>query len=153
MLRALLADRFGLKLRKEQKPMRGFALVVDGRDGPRLTAAADATGEKTVGRGVYPFGMSRTEKGWAFTSASMADFAEYLSNAGPIGVPVVDQTKLIGRFDFVFALMPLRERTVTDGGPTDYIDALAELGLKLQPRRVPMDAFIVDSASRTPTPN
>jgi uncharacterized protein (TIGR03435 family) len=152
MLQALLVDRFGLRLHRERAPIRAYALVADKR-GPRLTPAADETGEKTPGTGAYRFGMTRAEKGWAFKSASMADLAEYLSNAGPIGVPVVDETKLAGRFDFTFALMPARAERNRDGGPTEYIDALAELGLTLHSRTIPMEILVVDHAERIPTPN
>jgi uncharacterized protein (TIGR03435 family) len=154
MLQTLLAERFALKVRREREPMRAYALVVDKR-GARLSVAADSSGDKAVGTGVYRFGLTRAETGWAFKGASMSDFAEYLSNAGPIGVPVVDKTNVAGRFDFIFALNLARlERTKEGGeGPTAYRDALAELGLALQTRKIPLDVITVDHAERVPTPN
>jgi uncharacterized protein (TIGR03435 family) len=154
MLQTLLAERFALKVRREREPMRAYALVVDKR-GPRLTAAADGSGDKTVGTGVYRFALARAETGWAFKSATMADFAEYLSNAGPIGVPVVDETKLTGRFDFIFPLNLARLERARDGGegPTSYRDALAELGLALQSRMIPLEMIAVEQVERVPTPN
>ena len=151
MLQTLLADRFALRIHRERTPMRAYALVVGPR-GPRLAPTADPDGAKTTGAGVYPFGIARTDRGWVLTRASMADLADYLSNAGLIGVPVIDQTGLAGRFDFTFPLVVSRA-TAPDTGPTAYIDALAPLGLALEARQVPLDIIVVDGANRLPTPN
>jgi hypothetical protein len=54
MLRALLVERFGLKLHREQKEFSIYAIEV-GKGGSKLKATADASGPPTVGPGVvYP---------------------------------------------------------------------------------------------------
>jgi len=42
-----------------------------------------------------------------------------------------------------------------DGSPSpaSLFDGLAKAGLKLEPRRAPLDILVVDSARRTPTEN
>jgi uncharacterized protein (TIGR03435 family) len=151
MLQTLLVERFKLRIHREKARMRAYALVVT-KQGARLKPTADQSGEKTQGTGPYPFAMARADRGWTFTRASMADLAGYLSNAGPIGVPVIDETKLAGYFDFNFPLVVAR-REGDNSGPTAYLDALAELGLTMDSRQIPVDVIVVDSAERNPAPN
>jgi uncharacterized protein (TIGR03435 family) len=44
---------------------------------------------------------------------------------------------------------------VLDGSPSpaSLMDGLSKAGLKLEPRRAPLDVLVVDSARRTPTEN
>ena len=150
-LRTLLADRFTLSLRHEQREARVFALVV-GKSGPRLTAASDQ------GEGQREGGKTKA-MAMGFRSTSMPELAAYLGRQGPIGVPVVDETNLTGRFDFVLTFLRGEnssdevKRTMVEAGPTTYIDALRDLGLGLESRRRPIEMIVVDRAERVPTPN
>jgi uncharacterized protein (TIGR03435 family) len=88
--------------------------------------------------------------------------------------PVVDLTGAKGYYDASFDLTPEDYRVmliraavaaglvmspdalrVLDGSPSpaSLIDGLAKAGLKLEPRRAPLDVLVVDSARRTPTEN
>jgi uncharacterized protein (TIGR03435 family) len=88
--------------------------------------------------------------------------------------PVVDMTDLTGSFDFSidvtaedYRAMLLRSAVVAgvvlppdvlrllDGSssPESLFDGLAKLGLKLEARKAPLDALVIDAALRTPTEN
>jgi len=152
MLQTLLADRFQLAFHRERKDLRVLGLVV-AKSGPRLSPSDASRERSTAG---VPGGIR-------FQSASMPDLGQYLSRQGPIGVPVVDATGLAGRFDFDFLLLrgsskqpgevEEGKRSIRDGGSTPFADALEDLGLKLEPRRLPMDILVVDRAQRIPTDN
>ena len=149
-LQTLLTDRFKLSLRRTKQDSRVFALVVR-KDGPRLTKAPP---DESEGRRESAGGMSLR-----FRSTSMPELAAYLGRQGPIGIPVVDETSLAGRFDFVLTLVRGEssadegKKTAIEGGVTTYVDALASLGLGLQSRRRPLDVIVIDRAERIQTPN
>ena len=86
--------------------------------------------------------------------------------------PVVDATGLTGPFDFVFnfppeAYQPIIIRSAVNAGipmapqalrfmesaGSPIVDAIEQLGLKLDPRRTPIDVIVVDDARRMPTEN
>lgn len=101
------------------------------------------------------------------TRISMPEFASLL--ARNLGRPVVDRTGLEGVYrlklelppaSFVAAGLAAIGRTQTAGGlplnePTGLstIRAVEQLGLKLEPRRILMDAMIVDAIDRSPREN
>jgi uncharacterized protein (TIGR03435 family) len=87
--------------------------------------------------------------------------------------PVVDRTKLAGRYDAAFSIapedyMPLMIRSAVNAGISlpsqalQLLDApsqgsveagLKSLGLSLERQRAPLDRLVVDSIERTPTEN
>jgi hypothetical protein len=81
-------------------------------------------------------------------------------------IPLLDMTGLTGRFDFTFNIMQkhrdaMRARLVSEPRPTEaelrpsFIQDLmsGELGLKVEPRRAPMDFLVIDRADQKPTEN
>ena len=101
----------------------------------------------------------------------MAYFADSLGHF--LDRPVVDMTALSGPYDFVAPLSPEDYRAITirsalaQGialppeammaleGSTDnsLFTAVAALGLKLEPRKAPLEALVVDEVRKTPTEN
>lgn len=94
----------------------------------------------------------------------MADLAEELPNrAGAyIDLPMVEFTDLKGAYDFKLVWTPkaaLEGRKATDGtvvteraGGLSVFDPLqAQLGLKLERRKLPMPLIVVDRVERVPT--
>jgi uncharacterized protein (TIGR03435 family) len=82
-----------------------------------------------------------------FTSVTMADVAYQLSRFTKR--PVFDQTGISGRFDLTLKYDP----SPTGVGPS-LADALqAQLGLRLESTKAPVEVLIVDHIERKPTAN
>jgi uncharacterized protein (TIGR03435 family) len=89
----------------------------------------------------------------------MADAMGYtLANrlSGPVfqlGAPVVNSTGLAGTFDFTLDWTP--DDSPVDGatGPSIFTAIQKQLGLKLEPRKIPVEVWVVDHAERAPVDN
>jgi uncharacterized protein (TIGR03435 family) len=138
MLQALLIERFNVEFHRESKPMPGYALVV-ARNGPKLQ---DAKGSDVFAS----WGPSKPNPGQpnSLTARkySIAGLADMLSMFGD---PVIDKTGLNGAYDFTLSWND------TDG-PSLFSALQDQLGLKLEPQKVPVSFFIVESAQK-PTEN
>ena len=91
------------------------------------------------------------------THETMTSFARILSQIGgwdAAGKRVVDQTGLQGAWDFSIEWTPPASADQPDnGGLTIFAALRAQLGLKLESKRVPVPVVVVDSMARTPTDN
>jgi uncharacterized protein (TIGR03435 family) len=87
--------------------------------------------------------------------------------------PILDRTKLEGRYDLGFAItpeeyMPMMIRSAVNAGITlppqalqlldnpaigSVVDGLTSVGLSLESRKAPLDLLVVDSIERMPTEN
>jgi len=158
MLQSLLADRFHLALHRETKDHAIYALVA-ARGGAALKPAEVQAGADS-GRGGQPRGsMSSQEedatgvrlKASAVTLANLAEMLAHFSER-----PVVDMTGIQGLYDFDFRFAPDNEHAPSDApaeraGSID--DSLQRYGLKLEPRKAPMEILIVDRIEKAPTEN
>lgn len=135
MLQALLADRFKLKFHYELLIVPGFALAI-GKNGPKLQ---EAKGDD-IGKSLGPRPPAPGEP-FALTirGFSMPIFAELLSNLSPD--PIVDQTGLTGSYDFKLSWDEV-------AGPSLATALREQLGLRLEPHRVPVSFFVFESAQR-----
>ena len=118
--------------------------------------------ERTPDDGGAPFSMLLKGFHLPGRSASMAELANLLESLIPItdperdDRPVLDQTGLVGRFDFELTWAPDSTRSGGQGGPTggsanapDLFTAVQEqLGLKLEPARAPVDILVIDHVER-----
>jgi uncharacterized protein (TIGR03435 family) len=90
----------------------------------------------------------------------MEEFARELPGTGGIGIfrPVKDETGLKGSYDFEFEVGTVRRpspdtpadsasSSVDDSGPTIFA-ALLKLGLRLQERKIPLPALVIDRLER-----
>jgi uncharacterized protein (TIGR03435 family) len=155
MLRALLAERFGLVVHSETQDRPGYVLVT-ARSGPKLPPPIDDPSVL----------FSRTPSGdrtLTATNVSMARFAEALSV--PLGAIVVDRTGIEGQYNvsFQWTSDPSGEtRTLKSGEPAPPVDAAAgpsiftalqeKLGLRLESKKVPVEVIVIERANR-PTEN
>ncbi len=142
MMRNLLADRFHLALHRETKETQVLEVILVKRQ-PELQESGNAAADGAVSQK----GMS-----YAWRRTSMPEFCEFLSQ--PFGVPVVDKTGLSGNFDFGVDLA----RGGTGPSALDWMDAfqramLAQLGLKLERGKAPIEMLVVDRADMTPSEN
>jgi uncharacterized protein (TIGR03435 family) len=123
--RALLAERFGLVLHEESRPMAGYALVVAKGGFKVKPASGDGSSNVRTGK--------TTLEAVGLTMERLAS-----SLATIVDAPVEDATGIAGTYDFTF------EWTLEDGvGP-----ALSALGLKLEGRKVPSTVLSIERAVR-----
>jgi uncharacterized protein (TIGR03435 family) len=147
-LQNLLADRFGLKCHRETKVMPAFALVV-AKDGPKLKKSA-GDGESSI------TAVGKPEPGFTldFLNTSVSQLADRIS--GSMGAPVVDMTGLKDRYNFTLDI----SRYLTGGSlkPEDMAAILSQavqeqLGLRLAPKKLPVEILVIDYVERVPTAN
>jgi uncharacterized protein (TIGR03435 family) len=147
MLQNLLADRFALTLHHETRDIPFYALVPD-KSGPKLRPT-QSTEPPAVGHD--PAG----HMAMIYANTTMAGLADAF---GPpfTDRPIVDKTNLTGAFDFTLNLDPYMEFDEKHIALTDAaIKAVlpAQLGLKLEPIKAPIEMLIVDKVNRNPTAN
>jgi uncharacterized protein (TIGR03435 family) len=198
MLQSLLANRFKLQMHRDTREHAVYALVA-GKNGPRLkpaevetrdepmTAANTNPGKNTAPgapthtggpdsggppRGaimmmIDPSGMHL--KAPAATLGTISDSLSRFTDR-----PVVDQTRIQGKYDFDLVFTPQNMRglpggpggpqsTPVGGGPAgaetrsepgpSIFDAVQQYGLKLEPRKASLTQIIVDRIEKTPTEN
>jgi uncharacterized protein (TIGR03435 family) len=138
MLQALLTERFSLKFHREVKDMPGYALVV-GKNGPKFKEAKGEEVSMSFGPNGKP---GRGPNSVTMRKYSMSKFADLLTN---FGNPIVDKTGLTGYYEFTLSWDE-------DAGPTLGTALQEQLGLKLEPQKVPMLYIVIESA-RKPSEN
>jgi uncharacterized protein (TIGR03435 family) len=187
MLKALLVERFGLKVHNGTKEFPVYALVVKDRsklkespvdsESEADAAKAPMEAQGTGGRGGVNFNYGHgsfvdfSNNKFEAKKLTVAILAEWLERF--MDRPVVDKTELTAKFDFKFELteqdyhamqiraavaagvnLPPEALKLLESATDDSLhSALAANGLKLEPRKAPMDALIVDHVERTPTAN
>jgi len=165
MLRALLEDRFGLKVRTEMRSGSVYALILDRNDGKLGPNVQPWDGTCFAGRmptedddPAYP----RCSSGYAgpgiiLDGATMYNAADLLSlpmSRTLLGRVVQDRTGLTGRYrmrlEYRFTAPRLLDPGVLpDNSQPSLATAIREqLGLKLVPDQGPFKVFVVESAER-----
>ena len=136
MLRTLLTDRFKLAAHHETRMLSGYELVVV-KKGPKLTPA-DPQGQRSIGSAGGKI---------VATKVTVGRFADYL--ATDLKMPILDKTGIVGDFDIT-----VQYSRDSDANSASIFTALQdELGLKLQPARVPVEILVVDHVEKSPTAN
>jgi uncharacterized protein (TIGR03435 family) len=140
MIQHLLADRFALTFHREQRVLPVYAIVI-AKGGPKLKPAANPAAEPDQqghGHGHY--------QTMTYTSASISDFIlgeQYFEDR-----PLVDQTRLTGRYDFVLNVDRNDAQSTDPNAPPGIFTAVQEqLGLKLQPTKAPVAVFVIDKVN------
>ncbi len=181
MLQNLLADRFGLVLHHETREIAGFELVT-GRGGPKLKPASDPGAPpapipdappKTDAMGfpqldspglVFMEGVRGNAVVTRLTAKDqpMSALVELLSRE--FRQPILDNTGLTGKFDFKLEFAPRAPGAIAPASPDSLAESPDEapnlitavqqqLGLKLNPKKIPLDVLVIDRANQTPTGN
>lgn len=147
MLQKLLASRFQLKFHYEKQQLSVYALVV-GKDGPKLTKS---DGDPNGLPGLFFTALGTLPA----RNATMGDFAGVMQGA-VLDRPVVDQTGIKGRYNFVLKWTPDESQFSSlgmkipppsdkpDAPPGLFIAIQEELGLKLEPTKAPVNVLVID---------
>jgi uncharacterized protein (TIGR03435 family) len=173
MMQSLLADRLKLVIRKEQREMPQYALVLagsDGRYGPNLQRVADDCDTPAARAAAKKRPPLVPRSGGIVSGGSCGPITNVARDvADYIEAPVLDKTGLVGKWDYAIyfrsdgvrtpidrlgVLRPeAADRTRSDSDLPSLFDALQEqLGLKLERFRGPVDVVVIDSVER-PTPD
>jgi uncharacterized protein (TIGR03435 family) len=137
LLQSLLADRFGLKFHWETREGQIYALIPD-KTGHRFAEHTNAPGH----------GMN-TSKGHGKArmrgiNVPMSELASDLGNQ--LGRFATDQTGLPGHYDFLLEWDP--DQAGDNSGPSLFTAVRDQLGLRLEPRKGPMQVLVIDSAEK-----
>ena len=157
MLQTLLVERFRLAVHWETREVPVFALVA-GRGGARLQRSDPSRGEVSNPRTPAGAGGTELRSGHlVFRDESMEDFAWALSRMNATGDRVVlDDTGLTGNYDFELTFEPPRREPAAETpgtairveGPSIFEAVQEQLGLKLEPRRGPVQFLVIDHVER-----
>jgi uncharacterized protein (TIGR03435 family) len=164
MLRALLEQRFKLKIHTESKETPVYALTV-AKGGAKLQPSKhdcivlDLEHPPLPIQPDKPFpttcGMGRLNaQGWEAFAVTMGELARLLSDYADR--KVVDRTGLSGTYDIHFNLSPedlgVSPDTAPNTGPADVFArvraSMHNLGLRLEPSKAPVDVLVIDAAER-----
>ena len=160
MMRALLADRFKLRVHTESRNLLVYHLVRARKDGklrPRLTRSTKPCVEgQTLPCAVM--GISRSGE----LSARVDTMDDFVRRGLMfiLGVTVIDKTGLQGNFDIDLKWTPESpaasfdgpSRTTENDGASIFTAIREQLGLKLEPQRGAVEVLVIDSVEH-PTAN
>jgi uncharacterized protein (TIGR03435 family) len=182
MLQDLLTERFKLALHRDSKEHAIYALV-PGKDGPKLKPAEVQTRQEAPPAGAAPRPGGGPPRGAlmlmmdssgmhlkapAVTLTNLCDAISRFTER-----PVLDMTNIQGQYDFDLVFMPETTHGMTRMGPppaaagvdhspdgsapsepgASVYEAVQRYGLKLEPRKAPMDILVIDHIEKTPTEN
>ena len=137
MLQTLLEDRFQLRLHRETKELPIYALVA-GKNGPKIHPGKE-DGETEIGGGAHLIDSR------GMTMKALAGVLSRLSEE--VDRPVFDMTGLAGVFDVTFDVeMEDKSATGADSSQSIFTALQEQLGLKLEPRRGPVETLVIDQA-------
>jgi bla regulator protein blaR1 len=170
MLRALLAERFQLRVHTEARDLPFYALVLarsDGKLGPHLRpTGADCsqapewlgTGPPPVRDAAAPCRSAGPGAGGAmrFRGITLEAFAKFL--ATPVRRPVIDRTGLTGDFDIELEMTAefgppppppgMPDQVDRTSAPSIFTSVQDQLGLRLDSQRGPVDVLVIDRVER-----
>ena len=155
MVQKLLTDRFKLAFHHDKRELAVYAITVT-KGGPKLTHSTSDPNDLKTSYNFGPLGVLTVK------NLTMEGFAGVMQRT-VLDKPVVDQTGLTDRFDFVLKWTPddsqfaqLRGAGVTAPTPTDdlkappglYTAIQEQLGLKLEPVKAPYDVIVIDHVEK-----
>lgn len=145
MLRALLADRFKVSVRRETKEAALYELVI-AKGEPKLQEAKGGRGFIAF-RGPGQIDCQRMD---------MRGLAGYLQTL--LGQVVLDKTGLSGAYSFTLTWTPDESQAgkpgagptgaAADPGPSIFTALQEQLGLKLEPARGPVDTIVIEHVEK-----
>jgi uncharacterized protein (TIGR03435 family) len=139
MMRTLLAKRFKLVTRPEQKQMSYYALVT-AKNGPKIQPVKEV-----------PDGFRGTTNGGRINSFLQMPMLAYLLSRFERERPILDNTGLSGMYQVKLEWQ--LQNAVGGPGPSLFTALSEQLGLKLEARKGPVEILVVDSAEKIPTEN
>ena len=155
MIQKLLADRFQLRFHTEKRELPVYAMVVLKTGAKIAVSQGDPNAFPGIGFSQEPGVISLFGRNTGLNGVANGLQSNILDR------PVVDQTGMTGRYDFLLRFTPDPIQLANFGGlapanldaPPDIFTAFEQqLGLKLQPTRAVVDVMAIDRIER-PSPN
>jgi len=174
MLRNLITDRFQLKHHTEPKQVTGYDLVV-ARNGLKIQESANQNGgtperppratergpdgfpiiPPTTGPLQVSMGAEGDRNRMVYRQQTLQTLAEELAHM--LNTTVTDATGLTAKYDYTLTYAGATSpASLPDGAEPlpDIFNALpSQLGLRLEPKKVPVEVFVVDHMEKTPAGN
>jgi bla regulator protein BlaR1 len=162
MVQAMLADRFAFKATIETRELPVYVMVV-AKSGLKIKQVQvdppPPPGTPPPPGSHVPRLMSSDGREWDATAFPVHNLTNWLSHFEELANRVViDETGLTGNYDFVLKGVSMggefeRNRQPSNDPPTSIFTALQDqLGLKLEPRKAPVEVVVVQQAEH-PSPN
>lgn len=163
MVQSLLADRFDLKLHRETRELQEY-LVTIAKGGPKLRSASEKPMEVRIEDRHFSQPKSTCGvSGWRegdHLVCHAATIEQILAAAsGEFKAPVADRTGLTGTYDVNVLYMPDSRKMLPDTeslatiGPSLADAFQAELGLKVEKGKGPVEVIVVDHFEKKPREN
>ncbi len=155
MLQKLMSDRFQLKFHRQSKEMSAYVLTV-AKNGPKLKKS-DGDPNGLPGLFFHQLGQLYVQ------NANMDDFTQLMQSV-VLDRPVVDQTGVKGRWNFVLKWTPDESQfggmgvkvpppsNAADAPPPLFTAIQEQIGLKLEARKAPVEVMVLDHVEE-PSPN
>jgi uncharacterized protein (TIGR03435 family) len=153
IIQKLVADRFQLKFHREKQELSVYAITV-------LKTGAKITKSEADPNSLPGLFFGRTPSGTTFNvrNASMVDVASTLQGS-VLDRPVVDQTGLPEKYDFVLKFTPDPGQMAgfgpqppasdnPDSAPDLFTAFQQQLGLALKPAKAPADVLVIDHVEK-----
>lgn len=145
MLQTLLTERFQMKSHFEKREMSVYALL-PGKGEAKLMKT-DPNAPQTINGGAAG--------GAQFHNFPLSRLTFLLTRR--MDRPVIDLTGITGNFDYTVDISGLGRGMGSSGydgeGRSVFQAVQEDMGLKLEPRKWPVDVLVIDSVSKVPTEN
>jgi uncharacterized protein (TIGR03435 family) len=151
MVQKLLADRFQLKFHNDKKELSAYVLTV-AKGGQKMTAGSTDPNQ-LPGLFFRQLGVLTVQ------NATMGDFAELMQTA-VLDRPVVDQTALQGKWNFLLKWTPDESQfggmgvkvpppsDAADAPPSLFTAIQEQIGLKLDAGKAQVPVLVIDKAEK-----
>ena len=138
LLQKMMADRFKMTYHRETREVQGYDMVA-AKDGLKLTPAKPGS----------PKGGSGGPGTINMPSTTMKSFAGMLT--AKLKRPVADKTGAAGDYEVKLRFAP--DGDAESPLPSIFTALREEMGIKLEPAKVPVEMVVIDHLERVPTEN
>jgi uncharacterized protein (TIGR03435 family) len=148
MLQTLLAERFKLALHRETRTLSVYAMV-EAKGGHKMRPSQLTKTED---------GTQDPQRGNVVRGVLLDEMAGELADSRDFNTPVINCTGLKGRFDFEINFRRHIPQATPGAPPPDVFSIIQEalqqeIGLKLEPRKMPVEVLVIERIEKTPVEN